>query len=270
MDLPRRIVDGGAGDWERSVILSAATDAPSEQSRRNLKRKIGAAAGAAGLTTITASAKSLGAVLLKWLMLGVTVGVVSVGIASYSTRAVEHRASPQQTATAPPGVRQPSVRGEMPAHDPLRSQVSSMAMAAEAPATSGIPASPAHTPPPAANAAALTEPNGGMSRESPAGQSQLSHQSQLSQEIAAIKAARAALASNDATSALSELNRYERTYPAGLFSVEAQVLRIDALVLLGQHSAAQTLALRFLNAQPDSPYARHVRSVASAGTKTNP
>jgi len=88
--------------------------------------------------------------------------------------------------------------------------------------------------------------------------------------MAAIKAARAALASGDASGALSDLNQYERGYPAGLFKLEAQVLRIDALLELGRSTAAQDLAQRFLATQPDSPYARHVRSVASAATKTNP
>jgi len=106
--------------------------------------------------------------------------------------------------------------------------------------------------------------------KSTATQGSLAGQTQLSQEIAAIKAARAALASRNATGALNDLDQYERSYPAGLFKLEAQVLRIDALLELGQSAAAQELARRFLVNQPDSPYARHVRSVASAATKTSP
>jgi hypothetical protein len=262
MDLPRRIADGGAGDWERSVILSARTDAPSEQFRRNLQKKVGVAVGAASLTTATASAKSLGALLLKWLMLGMTIGVVGAGAASYATTAVGRRASSRANATALLTVRPPPAPGRMPTRDPPPSLTSSVATPVQA--TSGISASAARTPPQPANAAASLQSLSAPTQDSLAGPTQ------LSQEMAAIKAARAALASRDATGALSELNQYERSYPVGLFKVEAQVLRIDALLELGQSAAAQDLAQRFLATQPNSPYARHVRSVASAATKTNP
>lgn len=255
-ELPRRIVNGGAGDWARSVIRSARLDVPSPRLKRDLLRNIAAAGGAAGVATATASAKALGGLVLKWLTLGVAVGVLSVGTAFYLRRAAPRRASVPGNATAMHSMPNAGVPAEVSARSPLPSlQASSVATLAVPPAAASIAEPHARPSPPPASA---------MNRESPASQSQ------ISEEIAAIKSARDALASHDATGALSALDRYRRTYPAGLFGVEAQVLRIDALLELGQYAAARELAQRFLAAQPDSPYARHVRSVASAATRTNP
>jgi hypothetical protein len=238
-------------------------DSPSAQFRRDLRRKLGVAVGAAGVTTATASAKALGGVLLKWLTLGFTIGMVGAGTASYVTRPVERGASVQPSASAPRSVRRPAALGEGPAHDPLPSGPSSAASAVDAPASSGVSASHTNMPPAAASGATAIESRSATNREDPAGQTQLSEQ------IAAIKAARAALASHDASRALSDIDQYEHTYPAGLFSVESQVLRIDALLELGRYVAARELARQFLAAEPDSPYAQHVRSVASAAARTN-
>jgi hypothetical protein len=263
MELPRRIVDGGAGDWERSVILSARLDAPSEQFRRDLRRKIGVAASAAGVTTATANAKALGGVLLKWVTLGFTIGVVGVGTASYVAYPVEHSASPRQDATRPQGVRPPSALRERLANDSRPSEHSSVATLVDAPATSGVSTSHLNMSPPPATDATVTRPTGVINREYPPGQTQLSEQ------IAAVKGARAALASHDASRALSDIDHYERTYPAGLFNVEIQVLRVDALFELGRYAAARELGQQFLAVAPDSPYAQHVRSVTSAAARTN-
>jgi hypothetical protein len=262
MELPRRIKDGGAGDWERSVILSAGVDAPSAQFRRNLRRKLGVAAGAAGVTTATASAKALGGVLLKWLTLGFTIGIVGAGTASYVARPARRDASLPQSASAPRSVRHPATLGEGRAHAPPPSELSSVAAPVEAQATLDVSASHANAPPPAP-AATMIEARSVTNREYPAGQTQLSEQ------IAAVKAARAALTSHDASRALSDIDRYEHTYPAGLFTVETQVLRIDALFELGRYASARELVQQFLAAEPDSPYAQHVRSVASAAARAN-
>lgn len=264
MELPRRIVDGGASDWERSLLLSAGKDVPSQEFRRRLRRTLGVAALGAGLaTTTTASAKPLGGVLLKWLALGFSVGTLSVGAATYATRALEGRAPVQGNASAPSGGHQPLVSGEMPVQDPRPSDVSSVMAPAGPPPTAAFSVPRTHPSRPAEERALAVLPESVTTRQSPAGQTQ------LSEEIAAIKGARAAVAQGDANRALAELDRYERAYPAGLFKIEAQVLRIDALLDLGQYATARELGQRFLAAQPDSPYAQHVRSVASAATGTN-
>jgi len=262
MQLPPRIKDGGASDWERSIVLSAGMDAPTAQFRRDLRRKLGIAASAAGVTTATASAKALGGVLLKWMTLGFTIGMVGAGTAAYVTLPVARSTSLQQSPMALRNVARPPAAGERAADNPPLSEPSLSATAVDAPASSGVAAS--HTPmlPAPTTFATAIEPRSVTNREDPAAQTQLSEQ------IAAVKAARAALASHDASGALRDIDQYEHVYPAGLFSVETQVLRIDALHELGRHVAARELARKFLAAQPDSPYAQHVRSVESAAART--
>jgi hypothetical protein len=86
--------------------------------------------------------------------------------------------------------------------------------------------------------------------------------SSLAEQMASIDAVRAALDAGDARAAIVALDRYERAWPSGLFALEAQVLRVEALVKLGDKPAAQRLAAKILEAQPGTPYARRIRSVA--------
>jgi len=90
----------------------------------------------------------------------------------------------------------------------------------------------------------------------------------LAEEMAAINLVHAALASRDATAALKRIDEYERGYPTGLLAVEAEVLRIDALSLLGNRGEVEWRSRRFLGEQPDSPYARRVRSVLEGKAAT--
>jgi hypothetical protein len=78
-------------------------------------------------------------------------------------------------------------------------------------------------------------------------------------ELAAIDGARAALARGDANGALARLDSYARTYPRGRLSLEAEVLRIDALARSGQTAAASKRAEAFLRRHPNSVLASRVR-----------
>ncbi len=265
MELPRRIMDGGAGAWEKSVISSAALDAPSPEFRRNLAQKLGVTLGAAGVAaTTTSTAKAVGGALwLKWMGVGFAVGVVGLGAASYATSPT----SPTPSAPAVVRVAATTVPPRSALVPTLTaSPVPSDSTAPAVVASTNLPLEPASAPrsgavngAPPPSAAVATGPLGTASF-APAGPSE------LAAETAAIQAVRASLAAHQASRALEQIDRYEQSYPAGLFALEAEVLRIDANSQLGSSGTVKQLAERFLSAHPDSPYARHVRTLLEQGT----
>ena len=244
MELPRRIVDGGAGKWERQVILSGRLDAPSQGFRRRLARRLGLLAGTAALAgASTTSAKVLGTgLLLKWLGTGIIAGVVAGGV-SYGVRVAVDRASAPSAvggrdeargSTAEEGR---AVLGSPPAAP------SNVDLRSPPVASFEIPEVAAKKPPPSAPSSAPSAKAG------------------LAEETAAINHIQAALTAGDAAAALKRIDDYERTYPGGLLSVEAEVLRITALSALGSRGEFEWRARRFLKEFPGSPYAGRVRSL---------
>jgi TolA-binding protein len=83
----------------------------------------------------------------------------------------------------------------------------------------------------------------------------------LSRELRLIESARSALAGKDATEALHRLDAYKRQFPKGSLATEALMLRIESLVVRGDHSAAGRLGDALLERSPNGPYARRVRSL---------
>jgi TolA-binding protein len=84
----------------------------------------------------------------------------------------------------------------------------------------------------------------------------------LSAELSALDAARSSLVAGDPTTALSALDAYSRKFPRGRLSLEAEVLRIDALAKSGQTAAARQRASAFIRRHPDSVLATRVRAFA--------
>ena len=82
----------------------------------------------------------------------------------------------------------------------------------------------------------------------------------LAHELSSIDAARGMLARGDAVGALARLDAYGRTYPHGRLSLEAEVLRIDALDVSGHRDAARGRAEAFLQRHPHSVLAARVRT----------
>ncbi|WP_437708657.1 hypothetical protein WMF45_30795 [Sorangium sp. So ce448] len=81
----------------------------------------------------------------------------------------------------------------------------------------------------------------------------------LEAELGALDAARTMLASGNARGALSLLDAYSRAHPRGRLSLEAEVLRIDALAKSGRSDAASQRAAAFLRRHPNSVLASRVR-----------
>ncbi len=84
----------------------------------------------------------------------------------------------------------------------------------------------------------------------------------LRAEIASLDRVRAKLSSKNAAGALALLDEYGRSFPRGLLSLEAEVLRIDALAQSGQPDAAKKRAKAFLRQHPKGVLATRVRRYA--------
>jgi hypothetical protein len=83
----------------------------------------------------------------------------------------------------------------------------------------------------------------------------------LEAELRLLEAASASLAHHRPGEALGQIARYARLHPHGTMSVEAEVIRIEALVQLGRRDEARRAASAFLRAFPNAAQAARVRSV---------
>jgi len=133
--------------------------------------------------------------------------------------------------------------------------VDTAALALDAPAVAAPSAPPALDTPPAAR-----------SRKPPAPVSRTSTgpgaESLLAREVAALDAARTALAVGANASALRQIERYHREFPQGELSADADVVAIEALAAEGQSAATKRAASRFLQRHPRDPHAARIRELA--------
>jgi hypothetical protein len=83
-----------------------------------------------------------------------------------------------------------------------------------------------------------------------------------------LDAARRALADHDPRGALSTLSSYERAFPNGALRPEASVLKVRALLAVGDRAGAAALAQRVIENAPRSEHAGAVR--AALGLRSNP
>jgi outer membrane protein assembly factor BamD (BamD/ComL family) len=86
-----------------------------------------------------------------------------------------------------------------------------------------------------------------------------SFRSTLSAEVAALDAARAALAARAFDQALQLIDRYRDDFPTGELCADADVVAIEALFAKGDHPAALRQAARFLSQHPKDPHSEAVR-----------
>jgi hypothetical protein len=84
----------------------------------------------------------------------------------------------------------------------------------------------------------------------------------LSEEIAVVDSARAALRSGANQRALGLVAEYQREVPKGSFRPVATALRIEALVNLGRKAEARALAERFVSTRRGTPLGDRVARIA--------
>jgi hypothetical protein len=87
--------------------------------------------------------------------------------------------------------------------------------------------------------------------------------SALEEEIALIHAARAALSKGRSANgeAKAALDAHAKRFPTGLLSEEAEVLRIDLLVGMGDTKSAKSKAMAFMATHPSSAHSGRLRSL---------
>jgi TolA-binding protein len=237
-DLPERLLDGGATEFERRILEAGSRKGPSPEVLERMARTIGVSAAAVGVAVVAktlasdavAAKASAGAVAgsgstvsLPWLSVGALV-IVAAGVA-IGTRVWQA--------------------------SPANSRSSSAAVTAPV-ATAPTPSAPS------VSAAAVTS----QSREydfvpNRRGRATATI-SDLRDQIAVVDSARSAVSAGDGRRALEVLRRYQDKYPAGHFLPEANALRIEALVRLGRISEARVLAERFIAENNGSMLAERV------------
>jgi outer membrane protein assembly factor BamD (BamD/ComL family) len=84
----------------------------------------------------------------------------------------------------------------------------------------------------------------------------------LREEARTLDGARNRLTNGDPAASLQRLADYDRRFANGSLHEEASLLRIEALVRLGNRSDARALATRFLKAYPTSVHAERVKSLS--------
>ncbi|MBN9162050.1 MAG: hypothetical protein J0I07_13900 [Myxococcales bacterium] len=239
MTEPRRLLDEASG-LDRAVLESAADDAPSPARRRRV-------VAALGLTSVavSSSAAAAGGVASWKIAIGIA-AVTSLGVGGAIVRAQhspadEPRTVPVVVATARPV---PSASA-MPSAAPI------------APIVSAAPMPQVEAPPSPVVVTARPAPRR-MVRETAEIASDATPS--IAREIALIDRARASIAKGAPKSALATLDEYDVTCPAGTLSLEASVLRIEALAAAGHHDSAAARARSFLERHPRSTYDARVRA----------
>lgn len=242
---PQKLVLTTRTELGRALLRSAEGDhsAPGAAQRALLALSVGTgvamASGASSAAAASSTAsKWAGALMLKWLGVGLLAGTTALVSLDYATRP---RAAPTAPSTAP-------------REQPQRAR--------ESTATSGNPASSEAEPP----SAPLTAPV--EVRHVPGAAPPLVHPDQehapssdsSAAALAALQAVRAALAAHAPERALALLASFEQRDGAAAFAEEASVLRIRALADAGRSADAAALASDFLKRYPHSAYAERVRS----------
>jgi hypothetical protein len=234
-DLPERLLEGQATDFERRLLETALRKQPSRTTSARI-------AGALGVTVTSVEAagatKALsGGVGAKVAAAGTTAvwPWISVGVVGLVVAGVLAGASARRTSPAEP--RHVSVPAAPPATMPLPGPTPS--------AAEDVPE----------QAHAISAPNRRRVRAAtPPGD--------LREQIALVDAARAAVAAGADRRALEVLGRYADKYPLGNFRPEASALEIEVLFKLGRESEARPLAQRFVIEHRGSLLAVRVATIA--------
>lgn len=241
------------GSWRTDAAPSGA------------KRATMAALGV-GLATTATVASSGAMAIVKALAGGALVGVLAVGTITYVQRTETPKGSvaaaplpaavtekaPSRSDVAPSA---PSIAPEGEVEVDRGSAITPILAAATARsrddgsnATNGRASVPAEERSPLAVAGATPEP-------SPAGPSP------LAREIALLDDSRAALARGDASGALKLLDRHSVEFARGTLGPEAVVVRVEALLRLGDDGSALAVASQFAKEHPDDSHLARLRSL---------
>ena len=226
-------------ELERALLNAGRSYTASDATRAQLLASLGLAGAGASSSTRPGSTLTKGA-LLKGAVALIVAAAIALPVWRYST----HRPSGPPLAVKVPVVTAPPVLQPPPA-----------AVAALPPEALPLEAVPVEALPLEASNAAAVASAAHAEPKPPAA-------APLSDELAALDAARTSLSHSDPGAALTALDAYTRNFPRGRLGLEAEVLRISALAKSGQTDAARKRAEAFLRGHPGSVLASRVRGYA--------
>jgi len=235
---PTRLLDGAGSDLERELLMAGCDELPDRAAKQRAAAAlaIGAAASiwpAAAATTAAKGAKAGVPLIVKLLAIG-AVGAGTAGGAHY-LRATAEPAPPREAAAV-----------MQRAAEPARPKAVAQPQAAEQEA---MPV----------ESLALEVPSDAL-KPAPGTRSS-TEKASIADEMRVLDEARRALSAGDGAGTIRALDAYRKQFPRGSFSQEAVLLRIQALVQVGDHAAARSLAQRFRDRHPNSPHLRRIETI---------
>jgi len=270
---------GEPTELETMLLSAADDDEPAADSLERVGAALGVSAAAlagvslggafAGHAAVAGNAVALSKPLTlislaKWLAVGIGAGMATGGVAQIASRAVEPEppafvapapvAAPLPAATAPiapqraPEAAPPTPEPTPEASAPSPANTGTFPPLPAAAAERAPTAAPAHT-----GSASFDAPEAKLSAAAPA--------STLGEETQTLDSVRQALAAGQARNALAALDAYRAKWPQGALRAEAALLRVDALLRLGNRPAAEREAEALISASPSSRYATRARAL---------
>lgn len=280
---------GETSELETLLLRSADDDAPAAEALEKVGTALGVSVAALAAASTTSALAAPAAVagnaaalakpltvasLAKWLAVGIGAGMVTGGGAHIVSRVtapppssvVAHaprvapdsngvaRSEPQRSVAA--AAPEPVPPAELTAtNPPLPSSTAAFPFAPTASAAV-VPNAPVAPVPSEHTGSASFE-----TEEAPRAASAETAPSTLGEETQALDRARHSLAVNRAAEALAALDGYRRTWPRGALRAEAALLRVEALLRLGNRAAAEREANAIIAQAPGSRYATRASSL---------
>lgn len=248
---PRRLLEGGAGEHERSLLASARLD----RVPRSAKARVAAALGGVLELQATPNEPEPAAPARSATRSGL--GVVGAGVVGAIALSLWLQATPETapSASSIPAASTPAVSAPRgPAlHPPFE----------------GPPAaSPAHL----ARAPQSVPPRSdrsGPSKPKPSASTPPGESLGLLAEVRALEAVSSAIGAGQLSRAARELDAYRQRFARGELAVEADVLAIELAVARGDHAAASAGAERLLARPEAEHYRARVRALIAPPDREN-
>lgn len=257
-----------------NLLRAARADVPSAKGRRRTLAALGTAAGIAAATGTAeaAAAVSMGTAAMVKSVVGAAVVIAATGGAAYvGTRATVAVLSHPSSAAAQGPSSATVVAGRPVSSNPPPASMATLG-APRLPAASSDPgarldpdavAGGATIPAPGTAHVAPVVEKPRLAPTTPASRKtdDAASASGLAAELTAVDRARRALQSSRANEALAELDAYEARFSPPRFAQEATLLRVEALIAIGDTDRARAIGQRFLVREPDSTYSQRMRSL---------
>jgi hypothetical protein len=258
----RPLLESSPNPATRSLLRTALSDRPPARARERMAMALGlttglsakAAGAAGGAATASGGSAAFGVTAIaKWFAVGAVSGTLVAGGSTLAQRELSDGVPRERTeSSAAPAVEPFRIRageplsGTTPAPGRAPGVLPPDGTARHGADRDVLSLSPAPDLP-------GPTPSSAVSRDS-AGP--------LTLELERIEAARAALVARDGKRALFELALYTKVRSTGTLDREARILRIDALLLLGQVGEARELARGYLERFPKDAHTTRLRELA--------